>query len=103
MGGYNTFAEVLSADLPALLMPRETPRHEQRLRAERAEALGLARALYDDGVRATEAMIAAIDVLGRQPRPSAAGIPGLLDGLTETCRLAAPWLRPAALAKRASA
>ena len=103
MGGYNTFAEILSADLPALLMPRETPRHEQRLRAERAEALGLARALYDDGVRATEAMIAAIDVLGRQPRPSAAGIPGLLDGLTETCRLAAPWLGPAALAKRASA
>jgi len=92
MGGYNTFAEILSYDLPALLVPREVPRREQRLRAERAVELGLARALYDDGIRGPAAMADGIRALAKQPRPSSAAIPGLLDGLTETCRLAAPWI-----------
>jgi predicted glycosyltransferase len=92
MGGYNTFAEILSYDLPALLVPREEPRREQRLRAERAVELGLTRALYDDGTRDPGAMAEAIRALASQPRPSSAAIPGLLDGLTETCRLAAPWI-----------
>ena len=95
MGGYNTFAEILSYDLPALLVPRDVPRREQRLRAERAVELGLARALYDDGARDPAVMAAAIRALAAQPRPSEAAIPGLLDGLTETCRLAAPWIESA--------
>jgi predicted glycosyltransferase len=103
MGGYNTFAEILSADLPAVLVPRETPRREQRLRAERAEAMDLARALYDDGIHAPEAMVDSIRALADQARPSAAGIPGLLRGLPETCRLAAPWLQPERQARRAHA
>lgn len=35
MAGYNTVMEVLSAGVPALLVPREAPRLEQRIRAER--------------------------------------------------------------------
>jgi predicted glycosyltransferase len=35
MAGYNTVMEILSAGVPALLVPRETPRLEQRIRAER--------------------------------------------------------------------
>lgn len=35
MGGYNTVVEVLSAMTPALLVPRDAPRREQRIRAER--------------------------------------------------------------------
>jgi predicted glycosyltransferase len=35
MAGYNTVMEILSAGIPALLVPRETPRQEQRIRAER--------------------------------------------------------------------
>jgi predicted glycosyltransferase len=93
MGGYNTFAEILSYDLPALLVPREVPRREQRLRAERAVELGLARALYDNGTRDPAVMAKAIRALASQSKPSAGAIPGLLDGLTETCRLAAPWIQ----------
>ncbi|MBW3642681.1 MAG: hypothetical protein KY447_07175 [Actinobacteria bacterium] len=35
MAGYNTVTEILSARVPALLMPRVEPRREQLLRAER--------------------------------------------------------------------
>ena len=35
MGGYNTVTEVLAARLPVLLVPREQPRLEQSIRAER--------------------------------------------------------------------
>ncbi|HDK43196.1 MAG TPA: glycosyltransferase, partial [Desulfobacteraceae bacterium] len=34
MGGYNTVCEILSQQTPALIIPRETPRLEQLLRAE---------------------------------------------------------------------
>ena len=35
MAGYNTVTEIMSAGCPALLIPRETPRVEQLLRAQR--------------------------------------------------------------------
>jgi predicted glycosyltransferase len=35
MAGYNTVVEALSAGIPTLLVPREWPRLEQRIRAER--------------------------------------------------------------------
>jgi predicted glycosyltransferase len=41
MGGYNTVCEVLSAEKPALIVPRVAPRREQAVRAERLRALGL--------------------------------------------------------------
>ena len=34
MGGYNTFCEVMSQATPTLIIPRETPRKEQLLRAQ---------------------------------------------------------------------
>jgi predicted glycosyltransferase len=40
MGGYNTLCEVLAARRPALVVPRERPRAEQRLRVERLAAHG---------------------------------------------------------------
>ena len=82
MGGYNTFCEVLSFDKPAVIVPRTKPRLEQWIRASRAEELGLVRMLdeFRDGMT-TESMIAAIRALPDQPKPSAAGANGLLDGL----------------------
>ncbi|MGH8874996.1 MAG: glycosyltransferase, partial [Acidimicrobiia bacterium] len=35
MAGYNTVMEEISARVPALLVPRESPRREQAIRAER--------------------------------------------------------------------
>jgi len=34
MGGYNTVCEILCQGRPSLVVPRETPRLEQRIRAE---------------------------------------------------------------------
>ncbi len=41
MGGYNTLCEILSQQTPALIIPRETPRQEQLIRARclKGEAL----------------------------------------------------------------
>ncbi|NNF58389.1 MAG: glycosyltransferase [Rhodothermaceae bacterium] len=41
MGGYNTILELLALGKHALIVPREQPRREQRIRAERLGALGL--------------------------------------------------------------
>ena len=41
MGGYNTVIELLALGKKALIVPRERPRREQRIRAERLAALGL--------------------------------------------------------------
>lgn len=41
MGGYNTVCEVLGTGRRALIVPRERPRLEQLLRAERLAALGV--------------------------------------------------------------
>jgi predicted glycosyltransferase len=88
MGGYNTFCEVLSYDRPALIVPRERPRQEQRIRAERASALGLAAVLRAGGRRDAETMITALRRLGHQAPPSAAIVPGLLDGIPNVRKLA---------------
>jgi len=88
MGGYNTFCEILSFDKKALIVPRTEPRLEQFLRAERAQHLGLARMLENDGVRCPRAMIEALRRLPHQPAPSARQAEGLLDGLDQVNRLA---------------
>ncbi|MCF8056250.1 MAG: glycosyltransferase [Desulfocapsa sp.] len=41
MGGYNTICEILSQHTPSLIIPRETPRKEQLIRAERLTNQGL--------------------------------------------------------------
>ncbi len=41
MGGYNTVCEVLSFEKRALIVPRDKPRREQIIRAERLRDLGL--------------------------------------------------------------
>lgn len=41
MGGYNTICEILTQHTPALIIPRETPRKEQLIRATRLQEQGL--------------------------------------------------------------
>ena len=50
MGGYNTVCEVLTEDVPALIVPRVRPRQEQLVRAERLSELGLVDAMHPDEV-----------------------------------------------------
>ena len=92
MGGYNTFCEVLSFDKRALLIPRTTPRMEQYIRAARAQELGLARMLVDDGQRDPHTMATALRDLPQQALPSGSVVPGLLDGRSNVVKLAETWL-----------
>jgi predicted glycosyltransferase len=92
MGGYNTFCEILSFDKPALIVPRTAPRLEQFIRARRAAELGLLTMLSEHQGRDPQVMAAALRRLPQQPRPSAAVIPGLLDGMSTVNRLARNWL-----------
>lgn len=41
MGGYNTICEILTQQTPALIIPRETPRKEQLIRAQKLKEKGL--------------------------------------------------------------
>jgi predicted glycosyltransferase len=86
MGGYNTFCEMLSFDKPTLMVPRTQPRLEQFIRATRAEELGLLRVMLPEGAPDPARMAAALRSLPAQPKPSAAGLPGLLSGLDEIDR-----------------
>ena len=89
MGGYNTFCEILSFDKPAVIVPRTRPRLEQKIRAERAQELGLARMLDPERLGDAAAMAAAIRGLPAQGRPSDAVVPGILDGIDSVVRLTA--------------
>jgi predicted glycosyltransferase len=104
MGGYNTFCEILSFDKRALIIPRTAPRLEQFIRTKRAAELGLLSMLSESEGRDPRTMSGALRRLTRQPRPSAAFIPGLLDGMPTVDRLARYWLdqgRPGCFAARA--
>ena len=92
MGGYNTFCEILSLNKPAIMVPRTRPRMEQYIRAARAQELGLARLLEDDGRLDGAAMAAALRLLPLQNKPWDVVIPGLLEGLHNVNRLVGPWL-----------
>jgi len=92
MGGYNTFCEILSFDKPAIIVPREAPRLEQFIRAQRAEALGLVRMATMRGDRSPQRMAKALHELPMQPRPSEIPIPGLLDGLSVISGIVDEWL-----------
>ena len=80
MGGYNTFCEILALDKPALIVPRSVPRQEQLIRAERAVKLGLISMLNPSDGRDESKMVAAIQDLPNQSRPSSRKIRGLLAG-----------------------
>lgn len=95
MGGYNTFCEILSLNKRALIVPREVPRVEQRIRAVRAEELGLVRALIGDDARDPQAMATALREMPRQQRPGDVVVPGLLEGLQNVNKLIEPWLERA--------
>ena len=56
MGGYNTVSEILASDTPALLVPRETPRLEQFIRATALKNAGAI-----DLLRVTDLSTAALE------------------------------------------
>ena len=100
MGGYNTFCEILSFDKPALIVPRSVPRQEQLIRAERAVKLGLVSMLDPASDRDLERMIAALQALPAQPRPSLAKVSGLLLGHRNIADMVREYLEPSGQASQ---
>lgn len=88
MAGYNTVCEVLSLDKRAIFIPRVRPRGEQRLRAERLAARGLARMILPDAL--TPAHLSAEITAALADQPPA--IPLQLDGLARVSRALAEML-----------
>jgi predicted glycosyltransferase len=50
MGGYNSVAEILTTNTPALLVPRDRPRQEQLIRARALRAHGAVDVLTADAL-----------------------------------------------------
>ena len=94
MGGYNTFCEILTLDKPGLIIPRSVPRQEQLIRAERAVQLGLVSMLDPAGERDAAQMVAALQTLPDQPRPSSVKISGLLSGHANIAEMVRGYLEP---------
>jgi predicted glycosyltransferase len=50
MAGYNTICEILSAEKPAVILPRSKPSQEQLIRAEKMASLGLFQAITSEKI-----------------------------------------------------
>lgn len=96
MGGYNTVCEVLTEDVPALIVPRVRPREEQLVRAERLVALGLIDSTHPELVTST-ALGDWLATAVTTPRPHRRGVIAL-DGLRRVPTILAGLLRRPALA-----
>ena len=81
MGGYNTFCEIISFDKKAVLVPREVPRLEQRIRADFAVKNKLVKMLDIKELDDTQMMVKALINLPKQSLPSDHGSECLLGGL----------------------
>ncbi len=94
MGGYNSVTEALVTGCPALVVPRVGPSGEQRIRAERLLALGMATIVWRQDL--TPARMA--KALTSRP-PAAPKTPGLsFDGATDAAAHIAAVLADAAKA-----
>ena len=78
MAGYNTLSETLSLGVPALVVPRATPRLEQVLRAEAFQGHGLARVLHPDHLT-PEALRGALQEVLALPPGAAGRLPAGVD------------------------
>ena len=93
MGGYNTFCEILSFDKKAVLVPREVPRLEQRIRAEFACKEKLVTMLDAKDMNKTQLMVEALINLPKQPLPSEFDSDRLLNGLSNVNQRVAELIR----------
>jgi predicted glycosyltransferase len=86
--GYNSALDIVGANVPALVVPYETPsENEQRTRAERLAALGAMQMLPAAELSAERMAQAIGELLDFRPRPAALD----LDGADHTALLLARW------------
>ena len=78
MGGYNAVCEVLSAERPTIIVPRERPRKEQLLRAQALQRRGVARMIHPAELSADRLVKEVTSLLDHPPGP---GAPVDMNGL----------------------
>lgn len=89
-GGYNTIADVFAAGPRSVIVPfTDAGETEQRMRAERLAARGLAQTV-DETELSPESLAAAVDAAIAAPTTGATGLD--LDGAATSARLVADWL-----------
>ncbi|MEK7327725.1 MAG: glycosyltransferase [Chloroflexota bacterium] len=90
MAGYNTVCETLSLGKRAVFVPRVRPRGEQRLRAERLAARGLARMILPDDL-SPDRLMAEVQAALDSPAPT---VTLDMNGLSRVSRAVASLLAP---------
>jgi predicted glycosyltransferase len=65
MGGYNSICEILSAERPAVIVPRVAPRQEQLIRAEALSERGVVRTIHPDNLTPARIIAEVEDLLGQ--------------------------------------
>ena len=95
MCGANTFTEILKFNLRAIVVPRESFRQEQLIRAQAFAARGMVTMLRMTSavgqVAPSHCMASALHALPNQARPSASiDLSVALNGLAQTCHVLAP-------------
>lgn len=89
MGGYNTVCEVLSAGVPALVVPRIFPRQEQYIRAQRLAERGLLDMLLPTSLTPVALAAGVVKALADPPTRHA---PVNLNGAERAAQLLAPFI-----------
>ncbi len=79
MAGYNTVCEVVAARIPALVVPRVTPRREQLLRAEAFARHGLLRMLPPEQLAPERLAREVLDLLRASDNASRRPLPAEID------------------------
>ena len=92
MGGYNAVAEIMAHAHHALLIPREWPRQEQFLRAQRMTALGYTEMLRLNDLNPDSLWSQIRSALSRTDRPLATMREHSADSLTGAARVATTLL-----------
>jgi predicted glycosyltransferase len=65
MGGYNAICEILSAERPAVIVPRVVPRREQLIRAEALSERGFFRTIHPDDLTPARIIAEIEELLGQ--------------------------------------
>jgi predicted glycosyltransferase len=65
MGGYNSICEILSAERPAVIVPRVAPRQEQLIRAEALSERGVVRTIHPDDLTPARIIAEVEELLGQ--------------------------------------
>ncbi len=88
MAGYNTICEIIASRVPAVVVPRTTPRVEQLLRAEAFAALGLLRVIRPEELTAERLRACLRAILAAAPLTTVSRLPAGVDfvGLTRMTR-----------------